>query len=164
MRNKIYYASYVKTLNELNKKIVTAIEKAMTEMNVKVISFMRNGDNSEWDMPRAYCHLTDQSNGDISISEVLAVGIINGHLSILIEESVPDNEWGYIIASLEEGDVITPKAWDELNIADSCWISSNSDEVDNINTLLDLAAAINIILEEKLHGKPIVKDDMIFFD
>lgn len=89
------YLSVMENIANKNAKLMTAsleeaLYNAMTSLNVGMISFVPNGDNSYFDVPRAYATMEDNStmsDEPYFVREIIAVIAKGGRIYI-----VPDTD------------------------------------------------------------------------
>ena len=161
------YLSVMQGIAKNNAKMMTdaledALVNVMTSLNIGMISFALNGDNSNFDVPRAYATLEDDidvTGNEYCVKEIIAVAVKNGHIYIIpdtpnISDELLDElqEWTHFtprdVAKLKDLNYATIRATDNYNLInrhDMMYrlFSSCNDAIQTIKEPLD--KTINIL-------------------
>ena len=161
------YLSVMQGIAKNNAKMMTgsledALVNVMTSLNIGMISFALNGDNSNFDVPRAYATMEDNSimsDEPYFVREIIAVLVKNGHIYIIPDtDQVTDellNELEYWthytprdVAKLKDLEHVAIRATDNYNLInrhDMMYrlFSSCNDAIQTIKEPLD--KTINIL-------------------
>lgn len=115
----------LKNARNMTDALEDALVEAMTSLNIGMISFAMNGDNSNFDAPRAYATIADDkymTGNDYSVKEIVAVLVKKGAIYI-----VPD----------------TPKITDELLSELENWTHFIPRDVAKLKDLESVAMSLN---------------------
>ena len=129
------YLSVMQDIATKNAKMMSAsleeaLCNAMTTLNVGMISFILNGDNSNFDVPRAYATLEDDidtTGNEYCVKEIIAVLVKNGHIYIIPDTDQVTDElldelqcWTHYtprdVAKLKDLDHVAIRATDNYNL------------------------------------------------
>lgn len=159
---KINIKTIRKRYENLFDKTYNTIVEVMKKRGVKAISFINNGDNVCFAVDPAYTTMEADSFVDCSIisKEIVLIMVEDNTINIATE----DNMSGENISLLEENDVYSPKAWDEMETNKSIDFKLLDETYTPNETMLDLAITVNEVLEGCMGGKSLKDGQMIRFE
>lgn len=132
------YLDVMENIAKKNAKTITesleeTLYNAMTSLNVGMVSFVLNGDNSNFDVPRAYATMEDDidaTGNEYCVREIIAVLVRNGHIYI-----IPDtpNVTDELLDELQCWTHFTPRDVAKLKDLDNAWVAIRA--TDNYNLI-----------------------------
>ena len=132
------YLSVMQSIAKNNAKMMTdaledALVNVMTSLNIGMISFVLNGDNSNFDVPRAYATMEDDidvTGNEYCVKEIIAVIVKNGHIYIVPDTPNVSNE---LLDELQCWTHFTPRDVAKLKDLDNAWVMIRA--TDNYNLI-----------------------------
>lgn len=149
----INYQGVSKQVTALIEQTQNSIIAAMQAQNIRAISFVCNGDNSNFDIPRAYILAFDEEENDYAYKEIIGVFHDDYNLFVITDNILTMEELSYleknIFYSMDRVEASFNTFKNALNI---------SDGLNPTETTLELAESIEIVLNSILNGKRITKN------
>lgn len=134
----------MKTAKELSEKAISIVNDAtksiielMTEKNVALISFVTNGDHSDFDIDRAYVFLEDKY-GIVSEQEIVAI-YTDGKALYILPDSV--NIPSSVLDNLSEGVFFDSADGMDANVFNDLWRLPDS-FFNPTDTMIDLLVSV----------------------
>ena len=149
----INYQGISKQVVVLMENTQNSIVAAMQAQNVRLISFVRNGDNSSYDVPKAFALDYNDAEGDYTFKEVICVFHDDVNLFLVIDDNNLTNEE---LNKLDNIVALPIHPCDANTNIDFIENSVNISDIYNPTELtLELAESIEAVLVHVLNSKRI---------